>query len=131
METATNPALARAILETTIAIRDTANEVNEIVKDLKERGTIKDTARAVVETTNATRNTIEKAKAAIETKVAMPPRFPLAGTIDEIGSDIQRVKDMGWISAYNYPVLEYQGVNRQSPAHLLVERVGVSRISRC
>src|SRR5215469_15487222 len=32
--------IARAILETTIAIRGTANEVNAIVKDLKERGTI-------------------------------------------------------------------------------------------
>ena len=56
--------IARAILETTIAIRDTANEVNEIVKDLKERGTIKDTASAVGDNK---RNTIEKAKAAIET----------------------------------------------------------------
>ena len=56
--------IARAILETTIAIRDTANEVNEIVKDLKERGSIKDTASAVGDNK---RNTIEKAKAAIET----------------------------------------------------------------
>lgn len=46
--------IARAIVETTIAIRDIANEVNETVKDLKERGTIKDIASAVVETTNAT-----------------------------------------------------------------------------
>ena len=59
--------IARAILETTIAIRDIANEVNETVKDLKERGTIKDIASAVAETTNETRNTIEIAKAAIET----------------------------------------------------------------
>ncbi|MGB8935770.1 MAG: hypothetical protein WCC17_11765 [Candidatus Nitrosopolaris sp.] len=59
--------IARAILETTIAIGDTANEINEIVKHLKQRGTIKDTASAIVETTNATRNTIETAKAAIET----------------------------------------------------------------
>ena len=59
--------IARTILETTIAIRDTANEINEIVKDVKERGTIKDTASAMVETRNATRNTIEIAKAAIET----------------------------------------------------------------
>ncbi len=59
--------IARAILETTIAIRDIANEVNETVKDLKERGTIKDIASAVVETTNATQNAIEIAKAAIET----------------------------------------------------------------
>jgi hypothetical protein len=50
--------IARAILETTIAIRGTANEVNEIVKDLKERGTIKDTASAVGDNK---RNTIEKA----------------------------------------------------------------------
>jgi len=56
--------IARAILETTIAIRGTANEVNAIVKDLKERGTIKDTASAVGYNK---RNTIEKAKAAIET----------------------------------------------------------------
>ena len=59
--------IARAILETTIAIRDIANEVNETIKDLKERGTIKDIASAVVETTNATRNTIGITKAAIET----------------------------------------------------------------
>jgi methyl-accepting chemotaxis protein len=31
--------IARAILETTITIRDIANEVNETVKDLKEGGT--------------------------------------------------------------------------------------------
>ena len=37
-------------------------------KDLKDRGTIKDTASAVIETTNATRNTIEIAKAARKTK---------------------------------------------------------------
>ena len=55
--------IARAILETTIAIRDIVNDVNETVKDLKERGTIKDIATAVVETTNATRNTIGIAKA--------------------------------------------------------------------
>ena len=60
--------IARAILETTIAIRDIVNDVNETVKDLKERrGTIKDIASAVVETRNATRNTIGIAKAAIET----------------------------------------------------------------
>jgi hypothetical protein len=58
---------AQVILERTIPIRDTANEVNEIVKDLKDRGTIKDTSSAVIETTNATRNTIEIAKAARET----------------------------------------------------------------
>jgi hypothetical protein len=59
--------IARAILETTIAIRDIANEVNETVKDLKERGTIKDISSAVAETTNTTRNTIGIAKAAIDT----------------------------------------------------------------
>jgi hypothetical protein len=32
---------------TTIAIRDNANEINETVKGLKERGTIKDTVSAV------------------------------------------------------------------------------------
>ena len=64
--------IARAILETTIAIRDIVNDVNETVKDLKERGTIKDIATAVVETTNATRNTIGIAKAAIETDNTNP-----------------------------------------------------------
>ncbi len=59
--------IARAILETTIAIRDIANEVNETVKDLKERGTIKDIASAVAETANETRNTIGIAKVAIDT----------------------------------------------------------------
>jgi hypothetical protein len=54
--------IARAILETTIAIGDTANEINEIVKHLKQRGTIRDTASRIVETTTATRNTIETAK---------------------------------------------------------------------
>ena len=67
VRTAAFEEIALAILETTIAIRDIANEVNETVKDLKERGTIKDIASAVVETTNATRNTIGIAKAAIET----------------------------------------------------------------
>ena len=57
--------IARAILETTIAIRDITNEVNETVKDLKGRGTIKDIASSVVETTNETRKTIGIAKAAI------------------------------------------------------------------
>jgi hypothetical protein len=59
--------IARAILETTIAIRDIIDEVNETVKDLKGRGTIKDIASAVVETTNETRKTIGIAKAAIDT----------------------------------------------------------------
>ena len=45
--------IARTIRETTIAIRDIVNDVNETVKDLKERGTIKDIANAVVETTSA------------------------------------------------------------------------------
>jgi len=58
--------IARAILETTIAIRDITNEVNETVKDLKGRGTIKDIASAVVETTNETRKAIGIAKAAID-----------------------------------------------------------------
>ena len=58
--------IARAILETTIAIRDIANEVNDTVKDLKERGTIKDIAGAVSDTANETRNTIGIAKAAID-----------------------------------------------------------------
>jgi DNA-binding transcriptional regulator GbsR (MarR family) len=59
--------IARAIFETTVAIRDIANEVNETVKDLKEQGTIKNIASTVAETTNETRNTIEIAKATIET----------------------------------------------------------------
>ena len=58
--------IARAILETTIAIRDIANEVNDTVKDLKERGTTKDIAGAVSDTANDTRNTIGIAKAAID-----------------------------------------------------------------
>ena len=58
--------IARAILETTIAIRDIANEVNYTVKDLKERGTIKDIASAVSDTANETRNTIGIAKVAID-----------------------------------------------------------------
>jgi len=49
-----------------LAIRDITNEVNETVKDLKGRGTIKDIASAVVETTNETRKTIGIAKAAID-----------------------------------------------------------------
>ena len=57
--------IARAILETTIAIRDITNEVKETVKDLKERGTIKDITSAVSGTANETRNTIGIAKAAI------------------------------------------------------------------
>jgi hypothetical protein len=44
---------------------DITNEVNETVKGLKERGTIKDIASAVAQTTNETRNTIGIAKGAI------------------------------------------------------------------
>ena len=36
--------IARAIHEATTAVRDTANEINETVKDLKDRGIIRDTA---------------------------------------------------------------------------------------
>ena len=52
----------------TIAIRDTAHEVNETVKDLKEGGTIKDIASAVVETIKTALNTIDIVKAAIYQK---------------------------------------------------------------
>jgi hypothetical protein len=58
--------IAQAILETTIAIRDITNQVNETVKDLKEQGTIKDIASAVIGTTNEARNTIGIAKSAID-----------------------------------------------------------------
>ncbi len=57
--------LAKTILETTIAVRDTAKEINDIAKDLKEKGMIKNTANFIVDTTNTTRNTIDIAKSEI------------------------------------------------------------------
>ena len=48
----------------TRAIRDTANEINDTVKNLTERGTIKDTADAVEETAIATQDTIHTLKVA-------------------------------------------------------------------
>ena len=48
----------------TRAIRDTANEINDTVKNLNERGTIKDTANAVEETAIATQDTIHTLKVA-------------------------------------------------------------------
>src|SRR5207249_1907658 len=50
--------IARTILEATTAIRDTANEINETVKDLKERGTIMNIASAI-ENMKAVRWTLE------------------------------------------------------------------------
>ena len=46
----------------TRAIRDTANEINDTVKNLNKHGTIKDTADAVEETAIATRDTIRTLK---------------------------------------------------------------------
>jgi len=59
--------IVRTILETTVAIRDTANEINYAVKDLKERGVIRDTTSAIVDTSNAALNTVDIAKAEIDT----------------------------------------------------------------
>ena len=44
------------------SIRDTANEINHTVKNLSDRGIIKDTTCAVEETTNAARDTIHAVK---------------------------------------------------------------------
>ena len=60
--------IARTILETTIAIRDTANEINYVVKDVKERGIVRDTASAIADTSNAALNTVDIAKREIDTK---------------------------------------------------------------
>jgi hypothetical protein len=57
--------IAQAIVETTIDIRDTANEVSETVTDLIEAGTIKDIATVVAETAKVAFNTIEIVKTAI------------------------------------------------------------------
>ena len=54
--------IARTILEATTSIRDTANEINYIVKDLKERGTIMNIASAAEETTKTALDTIQTAK---------------------------------------------------------------------
>jgi methyl-accepting chemotaxis protein len=48
----------------TRAIRDTANEINDTLKNLNERGTIKDTADAVEATAIATQDTIHILKVA-------------------------------------------------------------------
>lgn len=60
--------IARAIFDTTIAIRDTMNEINYSIHNLKQRGVIKDTAAAILETTNAALDTVDIAKAEIDTK---------------------------------------------------------------
>src|SRR6266487_5163329 len=44
------------------AIRDTANEINDTVKNLSDRGIIKDTTSAVEETAIATQDTIHTLK---------------------------------------------------------------------
>ena len=49
-------------LETTNAIGNTANEISGIIRDLKEAGTINNTANTVVETANTTLTIIEIAK---------------------------------------------------------------------
>ena len=49
-------------LETTNAIGNTANEISGIIRDLKEPGTINNTANTVVETANTTLTIIEIAK---------------------------------------------------------------------
>jgi hypothetical protein len=63
--------IAQAIVETSIDIPDTANEVSETVTDLIEAGTIKDIATAVAETAKVAFNTIEIVKAAINQR-ALP-----------------------------------------------------------
>jgi hypothetical protein len=60
--------IIRASVETTIAIRDTVNEINHSIRDLKQRGLIKDTAAAILETTNAALDTIDIAKTELDTK---------------------------------------------------------------
>ena len=62
LKTAAIEELVRTIFETTIAIRDTAKEFNDIARDLKEKGIIKNTANVVLDTKNITRNTTEIAK---------------------------------------------------------------------
>lgn len=60
--------IIRASVETTIAIRDTVNEINHSIRDLKHRGVIQDTAAATLETTNAALDTVDIAKTEIDTK---------------------------------------------------------------
>lgn len=62
LRTGTIEELARTILETTNAIRDTANEISGIIIDLKEAGTLKKVVNTVVETSNTTLTTLEIAK---------------------------------------------------------------------
>jgi hypothetical protein len=59
--------IIQALFETTIAIRDTVNEINYSIRDPKQRGVIKDTAAAILETTNAALDTVDIAKAEIDT----------------------------------------------------------------
>jgi hypothetical protein len=54
--------IIRASLETTLAIRDTVNEINYSIRDIKQRGVIKDTAAAILETTNAALDTKKSKK---------------------------------------------------------------------
>jgi hypothetical protein len=60
--------IIRASVETTIAIRDTVNEINHSIREIKQRGLIKDTAAAILETTNAALDTVDIAKTELDTK---------------------------------------------------------------
>ena len=60
--------IIRASVETTIAIRDTVNEINHSIREIKQRGLIKDTAAAILETTNAALYTVDIAKTELDTK---------------------------------------------------------------
>jgi hypothetical protein len=63
--------IARPILETTIDLRDTAKEVNETVKDLKEGRTIKNIATTFAETAKIAFNTITIVNAALNQRVLL------------------------------------------------------------
>jgi methyl-accepting chemotaxis protein len=72
------------------SIRDTVNEVNDTVKNLNERGIIKDTATAVGETTNAARDTMHTVKDATREAAETAPTTikTLKDVSDKVRSNI-------------------------------------------
>jgi uncharacterized protein Yka (UPF0111/DUF47 family) len=69
------------------AIRDIANEINDTVKNLNERGIIKNTASAVAETTIAARDTIHTFKDA--TREAAKTAPTTIKILKEVGGEVR------------------------------------------
>ena len=68
-------------------IRDTANEINDTVKNLSDHGIIKDTTSAVEETTNSARDTIHTVKDATREAAETAPMT--IKTLKEVGDKVR------------------------------------------